>query len=53
MEENNLFYTSERQAWRAWLAARQLPITFAAETVCDVCRDEWLFEVELDAVRDM
>ena len=36
-------------AWRAWLAARDLPVTFAAETVCDVCRDEWLFEIELDA----
>lgn len=36
-------------AWRAWLAARGLPETFAAETVCDVCRDEWLFEIELDA----
>ncbi len=36
-------------AWRAWLAARGLPVTFAAETVCDVCRDEWLFEIELDA----
>lgn len=36
-------------AWRAWLAARDLPVSFAAETVCDVCRDEWLFEIELDA----
>ena len=39
-----------RAAWRAWLAAHGLPETFAAETVCDVCRDEWLFEIELDAV---
>jgi enamine deaminase RidA (YjgF/YER057c/UK114 family) len=38
-------------AWRAWLSARNLPVTFAAETVCDVCRDEWLFEIELDAQR--
>ena len=38
-------------AWRAWLAARDLPVMFAAETVCDVCRDEWLFEIELDAQR--
>ncbi len=36
-------------AWRGWLAARDLPASFAAETVCDVCRDEWLFEIELDA----
>ena len=40
-------------AWRAWLAEHRLPTTFAAETVCDVCRDEWLFEIELDAVRNM
>ena len=37
-------------AWRAWLAARGLPQGFAVETVCDVCRDEWLFEIECDAV---
>ena len=42
---------SFRAAWQAWLAARGLPSDFAAETVCDVCRDEWLFEIELDAVR--
>ena len=36
-------------AWRSWLSSRGLPSGFAAETVCDVCRDEWLFEVELDA----
>jgi len=36
-------------AWREWLAAHKLPIDFAAETVCDVCRDEWLFEIECDA----
>jgi enamine deaminase RidA (YjgF/YER057c/UK114 family) len=36
--------------WRAWLAANGLAADFAAETVCDVCRDEWLFEIELDAV---
>ena len=40
-----------RAAWRAWLAANKLPVDFAAETVCDVCRDEWLFEIELDAVK--
>ena len=42
---------SFRAAWQAWLAARGLPSDFAAEMVCDVCRDEWLFEIELDAVR--
>ena len=42
---------SFRAAWQAWLAARSLPGDFAAETVCDVCRDEWLFEIELDAER--
>ena len=42
---------SFRAAWQAWLAARGLPSDFAAETVCDVCRDEWLFEIELDAVK--
>ena len=42
---------SFRAAWQAWLAARGLPGDFAAETVCDVCRDEWLFEIELDATR--
>lgn len=39
-----------RDAWRAWLARNGLPDTFAAETVCDVCRDEWLFEIEADAL---
>jgi enamine deaminase RidA (YjgF/YER057c/UK114 family) len=42
---------SFRDAWRAWLAAQGLPMDFAAETVCDVCRDEWLFEIECDTVR--
>lgn len=36
-------------AWRSWLAAYGLREDFAIETVCDVCRDEWLFEIELDA----
>lgn len=40
-----------RAAWRAWLAAHGLPAAFAAETVCDVCRDEWLFEIEADALK--
>ena len=38
-----------RAAWQAWLAAEGLPADFAVETVCDVCRDEWLFEIEVDA----
>ena len=42
---------SFQAAWRAWLAKHNLPETFAAETVCDVCRDEWLFEIEMDAVK--
>ena len=37
--------------WQAWCAAQGLPETFAAATVCDVCRDEWLFEIELDAAK--
>ena len=40
-----------REAWRAWLSRNDLPIDFAAETVCDVCRDEWLFEIEADALK--
>lgn len=40
-----------RAAWQNWLAANNLASTFAAETVCDVCRDEWLFEIEVDAVK--
>ena len=42
---------SFQPAWRAWLAEHDLPETFAAETVCDICRDEWLFEIEMDAVK--
>lgn len=38
-----------RDAWRSWCRSNGLPGDFAAETVCDVCRDEWLFEIELDA----
>ena len=36
------------KAWRDWLEANGLPPGFACETVCDVCRDEWLFEIEVD-----
>ena len=42
---------SYRKPWRVWLAANGLPVDFAAETVCDVCRDEWLFEIEADAIK--
>ncbi len=42
---------SFREPWRAWCKAQGLPADFAAETVCDVCRDEWLFEIEMDAVK--
>ena len=37
--------------WREWRAVHGLAEGFAAETVCDVCRDEWLFEIELDAAK--
>lgn len=40
-----------RTVWRDWLAKNNLPTDFAAETVCDVCRDEWLFEIEADALK--
>lgn len=42
---------SFREPWQAWLAAAGLPADFAMETVCDVCRDEWLFEIECDGIR--
>lgn len=38
-------------AWQEWLEENALPKNFAIETVCDVCRDEWLFEIEVDATR--
>ncbi len=37
------------EPWRNWLAQKGLP-AFAQEIVADVCRDEWLFEIELDAI---
>jgi len=36
--------------WQDWLRARGLPHDFATELVAEVCRPEWLFEVELDSV---
>ncbi len=35
--------------WREWLKRNNLPANFVAETVADVCRDEWLVEIEVDA----
>jgi len=40
-----------RGAWRSWLAAHGLEDIAISEIVADVCRDNLLFEVELDAVR--
>jgi len=38
------------EPWQAWLKAQGLPSDYATELVAEVCRPEWLFEVELDAV---
>ena len=38
-----------RAHWQAWLDAHRLPRDFAQEVVADVCRDDLLFELELDA----
>ena len=35
--------------WQAWLRANGLPPDFATELVAEVCRPDWLFEVELDS----
>ena len=40
-----------RAAWQAWLARQGLPPTFATVMDAEVCRPDWLFEVELDACR--
>jgi len=37
--------------WQEWLRAHGLPHDFATELVAEVCRPEWLFEVELDSRR--
>ena len=37
--------------WQAWLKDNGLPTNFAQEVVADVCRDDLLFELELDAVK--
>ena len=40
-----------RPHWQKWLADHGLPATFAQEIIADVCRDDLLFELELDASR--
>jgi len=35
--------------WDAWCEAHGLPESFAVPIVADVCRPDWLFEIELDA----
>ena len=43
---------SYRAAWEAWLTAHpEYPRAHARAIVADVCRDEWLFEIESDAMR--
>ena len=39
-----------RPLWQRWLAAHNLPPNLAQEIIADVCRDDLLFEIELDAV---
>ena len=38
-------------AWRRWLREKGLPEDFATILPAEVCRPEWLFEIELDACR--
>ena len=38
-------------AWRRWLREKGLPEDFATILPAEVCRPEWLFEIELDAFR--
>lgn len=38
-----------RTYWQAWLKKNGLPTSFAEEVYADVCRDDLLFELELDA----
>jgi len=40
------------EPWQAWLKEHGLPSDYATEIVAEVCRPEWLFEVELDAVSE-
>ncbi len=41
----------DRPAWQNWLKANGLPADYAQEVISDVCRDDLLFELELDAVQ--
>lgn len=41
----------DRPAWQNWLKANGLPADYAQEMIADVCRDDLLFELELDAVQ--
>lgn len=40
-----------REAWRRWREANGLPDGFATVMSADVCRPDWLFEIELDAFK--
>ena len=40
----------DRPAWQRWLEANNLPADYAHEIIADVCRDDLLFELELDAI---
>ena len=40
---------SYHEPWQDWLRSKGLPSDFATELVAEVCRPEWLFEVELDS----
>jgi enamine deaminase RidA (YjgF/YER057c/UK114 family) len=41
-----------RDNWQRWLASRpDYPLAHSRAIVADVCRDEWLFEIESDAVK--
>ncbi|MBQ9694757.1 MAG: hypothetical protein IJV69_08385 [Kiritimatiellae bacterium] len=40
----------DRAAWQNWLKANNLPADYAQEVIADVCRDDLLFELELDAI---
>ena len=40
-----------RPIWQKWLAENGLPADFAQEIIADVCRDDLLFELELDAFK--
>lgn len=41
----------DRIAWQNWLKENNLPANYAQEIIADVCRDDLLFELELDAVQ--